>query len=166
MGKCCDAKCLTCPQDPDTCSACRNLTLVAENLTKCTDKCPPDMFNFENRRCVSDTECRNIPKPVMLDVEDTLPLKPYIPYLGYCSIDCPPNYYPEEGDVRSCKKCDGVCKKVCSSRFIDSISAAQYYRGCTQIKGGLIIQISSKAGREYILNQKKSDNNNDNNKIK
>lgn len=107
------------------------------------------MFNYENRRCVDEAACRKIAVQTPFGFENSLPDQPYIPFNETCTYDCPSGFYPDgESGNRVCKRCEGVCKKVCSSRLIDSISAAQSCRGCTHITGGIIIQINSKAGRK------------------
>uniref|UniRef100_A0A4W5Q7H1 Tyrosine-protein kinase receptor n=1 Tax=Hucho hucho TaxID=62062 RepID=A0A4W5Q7H1_9TELE len=40
-----------------------------------------------------------------------------------------------------CSACDGLCDKICDSKTIDSVDAAQSLMGCTVIKGNLHINI-------------------------
>ncbi|XDV28919.1 hypothetical protein PO909_032112 [Leuciscus waleckii] len=40
-----------------------------------------------------------------------------------------------------CSACDGLCDKVCETKTIDSVDAAQSLQGCTVIKGNLHINI-------------------------
>ena len=96
------------------------------------------------RRCIHADECKLIGKP--LDIEEKRE-HPYIPFNGVCLVKCPVNFfeYGEEFN-RTCRPCDGLCKKSCKGASIDSISSAQKLRGCTHIAGSLEIQIRSQGG--------------------
>lgn len=48
-----------------------------------------------------------------------------------------------------CSACDGLCDKVCETKTIDSVDAAQSLQGCTVIKGNLHINI--RRGSKFIL---------------
>lgn len=105
----------------------------------------------ENRRCIGENDCRSVLKPTWINFEYNVPKQPYIPFQGACIYDCPTDYYPDgESGKRECKKCVGKCKKECITGVIDSIAAAQRYRGCTHINGSLTIQIRSQGGRKYF----------------
>lgn len=89
-------------------------------------------------------------KPVSIALELlSLPDKPWFPFGDKCTIDCPSDHYIDNfSGNRICLPCRGKCKKECLAGSIDSIAAAQRYRGCTHISGSLIIQIRSQGGRE------------------
>jgi len=144
---CCDEKCLgSCEStDPSNCTVCRKLSVGPLYDRQCVEKCPDTLFQFEQRRCISDIECRNTSKPF---TTPNVPKNSFIPFNGTCSISCPKNYSPEgQNGGRYCKSCNGECKRECHGSTIDSISAAQNYRGCAIITGTLIIQIRQ-GGRE------------------
>lgn len=149
-GDCCDESCLACePNNPNKCTTCRHFSIGDYTDRQCVQKCPAHTYQHENRRCIQDRECRNVSRPVMVNVELNLPLKPFIPFNGKCQLDCPSNHYPDgDSGNRFCRQCDGKCKKECLPGSIDSIAAAQRYRGCTHITGSLWIQIRSQGGRE------------------
>lgn len=150
-GKCCDEGCLGCSEiDQGKCDVCRYLSFGDFGPGhQCVQMCPPSTYRHENRRCIQKTECRNVPKPTYVSFEYNVPKFPYIPFDGQCVIDCPTDYYPEgDSGNRECIKCSGKCKKECMTGTIDSIAAAQRYRGCTHINGSLTIQIRSQGGRK------------------
>lgn len=47
-----------------------------------------------------------------------------------------------------CSACDGLCDKVCETKTIDSVDAAQSLQGCTVIRGNLHINI--RRGSKYL----------------
>lgn len=47
-----------------------------------------------------------------------------------------------------CNACDGLCDKVCETKNIDSLDAAQSLQGCTVIRGNLHINI--RRGSKYL----------------
>lgn len=47
-----------------------------------------------------------------------------------------------------CNACDGLCDKVCETKTIDSVDAAQSLQGCTVIRGNLHINI--RRGSKYL----------------
>ncbi|XP_048513218.1 insulin-like receptor [Athalia rosae] len=137
--KCCHPTCLggcTGPTSQD-CRVCREV-VVAGN--RCAEKCPPNTYEFLNRRCVQENECRKMKKP--REAFDIVKEFPYKPFNNTCVTECPAGYMDEEIDGKSsCKKCDGLCLKECSGANVDSIASAQKLRGCTRIMGSLEIQI-------------------------
>lgn len=150
-GECCSDTCLIChDNDPHKCEVCRHLSVGELNGIQCAEKCPSQKYKHQNRRCISDKQCRAVPKPTSVNLEYKVPGYPYIPFMDDCTIDCPTGYYPEgESGHRVCKVCEGKCKKECSGGTIDSIAVAQRYRGCTFITETLTIQIRSQGGRKY-----------------
>ncbi|XP_014476872.1 PREDICTED: insulin-like peptide receptor isoform X2 [Dinoponera quadriceps] len=137
-GACCHPSCLGGCNGPTArdCKVCKNVVANDE----CMDRCPSDTYEFMNRRCVEEQECRRLLKP--REALDSVPNYPYKPFNGSCVIECPPGYMDVEVDKKMfCKKCEGPCLKECFATNVDSIASAQKLRGCTHIKGSLEIQI-------------------------
>lgn len=149
--QCCDDLCIGCSDnDPKKCLSCRYASYENETGVHCLKECPPDTYSHYNHRCISADECRNADKPYNVKYEFNLQPKPFIPFNRVCSFDCPAGYYPEGlSGQRRCVKCQGSCKKECPGANIDSIAAAQRYRGCTHIAGTFQISIQSQGGRKY-----------------
>lgn len=153
-GECCDELCLGCENDnKHKCLSCRYLSFGYLSNQQCVQKCPTNTFIHENRRCVTADECHAFKKPVIIKIDFNLHDRPYIPRQdGECQVNCPSNYYPDGPDGnRTCVKCVGSCKKECPPGKIDSISNAQYYRGCTHITGSLEINIRNQGIRKYLF---------------
>lgn len=132
----------------DKCLVCRHFV---DDQNKCITNCPPGLYKHYSRRCITAVECRTVSRPFNSSPSDLVKY-PYIPYDGDCRMDCPSDHYKEgESGNRSCRKCDGPCKRECRSSTIDSINAAQQFRGCTKLVGTLIIQIRSQGGREFVM---------------
>lgn len=139
-GRCCDPSCLGgCTGSTNSnCTVCRNVMVGAE----CKNRCPSGSYEFMNRRCVSEKECRQIPKP--RETLGSVKLYPFKPFNGTCVMECPAGYMEsDENDEKnlSCRKCEGPCLKECSGANVDNIASAQKLRGCTHIAGSLEIQI-------------------------
>lgn len=152
-GQCCDESCIGCEKnDTNVCTTCRHLSFGGYPNRKCVERCPPNTFEHENRRCITAEECRRIKRPVFVKVEFNLHEYPYIPIEGKCKYECPSNFYPDgESGQRKCVKCGPEgCKKECPPGSIDSISTAQRYLGCTHITGPLVINIRNQGGCEYL----------------
>lgn len=87
-GSCCHRLCLggcTGPSDRE-CMACRK----AIYKNQCIDKCPKDTYEFDNRFCLTETECRNR-KKIKHDSRSTRDY-PYKPFQDKCIIECPAGY--------------------------------------------------------------------------
>lgn len=151
-GKCCHESCVgSCEgENLDKCSACRFLTIGEGPNRKCIDSCPPHMFKYFERRCITAAECRSMTRPFSLHPKDMIQF-PFIPYNGACSTTCPADHNIEgEGNNRRCIKCIDKCRKDCVPATIDSINSAQNVRGCTRILGSVVIQIRSQGGQNVI----------------
>ncbi|XP_055327050.1 insulin-like receptor [Sitodiplosis mosellana] len=149
-GQCCDESCLGCSnKNPNVCFSCRYLSFGNVLNRQCVQNCPGNTFAHENRRCVTEDECRAIKKPVFVNYD--LLDYPYIPSDGKCATDCPSKFYPDgPSGKRECIPCNGSCKKECPPGTIDSISTAQWYRGCTHIKGPFVINIRNQGGQNIV----------------
>lgn len=77
--------------------------------------------------------------------------KPYIPFDGKCSMDCPIGFseFKLDSGKYICKKCVGECKKLCNGNVVDSVGSAQLLRGCTHITDSLEIQIRKGTGGKF-----------------
>lgn len=175
--ECCHDSCLggcTGPQNSD-CAVCRNLSNGGRNKV-CLQRCPPETYEFMNRRCIKKSECYSQKRPPEIDKGD-LDEKddhPYKAFNGSCLLYCPANFYEVvTPDGRTCQPCKGtrrppglprtntvrfagMCRKDCQGTNVDSISSAQQLRGCTHIKGSLEIQIR---GGSKHLDKPSSDRN-------
>ncbi|KMQ92816.1 insulin-like receptor protein [Lasius niger] len=138
-GECCHPSCLGGCTGPtvNNCTVCKNVMIAKV----CEDRCPDGSYEFMNRRCVTEQECRRMPKP--REALDIVKLYPYKPFNGTCVIECPAGFMESEENDRnlSCRKCEGPCLKECAGANVDSIASAQKLRGCTHIAGSLEIQI-------------------------
>lgn len=133
--------------------SCRYLSIGNFENRQCVQKCPANTYAHENRRCVTENECRAIKRPVYVKVDYNLLEYPYIPRDGECATNCPSNFYPDGlSGNRRCNPCVGSCKKECPPGTVDSISSAQRYRGCTHINGQFVINIRNQGGRKFKLN--------------
>lgn len=148
--ECCDDLCIGCDEtNPHKCISCRYASYQNASGIHCLKECPQDTYLHYNHRCVSADECRNADKPYNVKYEFDLKAKPFIPFNRTCSYDCPAGFYSEGvSGHRVCLKCIGSCKKECPGANIDSIAAAQRYRGCTHIVGDFQISIQSQGGRK------------------
>uniref|UniRef100_A0A1B6DYS9 Tyrosine-protein kinase receptor n=1 Tax=Clastoptera arizonana TaxID=38151 RepID=A0A1B6DYS9_9HEMI len=151
-GECCDDHCIggCSGPGPNNCLACRGVLFQNE----CLEKCPANVFEYMNRRCVAESECRNMPKPRQVSGQEYTP-EEYIPeknvswkpFQGMCIMKCPPSFLEKEvkdsmgRSYYICEPCKGYCKKECPGANVDSISSAQKLRDCTYITGSLEIQI-------------------------
>lgn len=154
-GNCCNEKCVGCSDtDPSQCLSCRYFSIGYGEDQKCVEKCPASTYALEGRRCVTREACLNTTRPYFLMYETPLPSRPYIPRKdGECTYVCPSDHYPDgKSGQRECKECGAEgCKRECPAGSIDTISAAQRYRGCTHIKGSFVINIKNQGGRKYHI---------------
>lgn len=98
-------------------------------------------FQYLDRRCISKKLCEDFNNSTMKEPQSLLP---YIAFNTTCMRGCPPeNSHDKEGNSYVCKPCGSGCLKVCQSKIIDSIAAAQSLKGCAIIDGPLEIQIRS-----------------------
>lgn len=161
-GACCDESCVSnCKPNPisnklDVCDSCRYLRLRQSiNKTECVEKCPAGYFNYNDFRCVTDVECRNLTLPFSISSTELIK-NPFVPFQEVCRTTCPEGHIMVEDhqQIRNCRKCDGPCRKECNTGTIDSIATAQKFRGCNRITGDLLIQIRNQGGREFVENRR------------
>ncbi|XP_075929150.1 insulin-like growth factor 1 receptor isoform X2 [Petromyzon marinus] len=105
---------------------------------ECVASCPLGTYRFKNWRCVSFEFCREENRKCRGDKI----CAEYVIHDGECVTGCPSGYMTDESSM-TCKKCDGLCPKVChvNKKIIDSVTAAQDLNGCTIINGSLDINI-------------------------
>uniref|UniRef100_A0A8C7RI70 Tyrosine-protein kinase receptor n=1 Tax=Oncorhynchus mykiss TaxID=8022 RepID=A0A8C7RI70_ONCMY len=130
-GECCHAQCLgscTEPDDDMACAAC----LHYYHEGRCVQHCPPDTYKFEGWRCITMDLCARVHLPSDFD---------FVIHEGECMPECPSGFTRNESNSMFCSACDGLCDKICDSKTIDSVDAAQSLMGCTVIKGNLHINI-------------------------
>lgn len=162
LGECCDASCVSgCTQQMagstkfDVCESCRFLRFrTPSGGVQCLEKCPLGYYNYNDYRCVTAVECRNMTLPFTVS-STQLVRAPYVPFRDHCRTTCPTNHTMVEDkdtELRQCEKCNGTCKRDCKSGTIDSIGTAQNFRGCNRINGNLHIQIRNQGGREFVEN--------------
>jgi len=112
-------------------------------------------FQYLDRRCVTEAECYMTPKPSSRS-EGTVAYYPFRPVGKECLIECPatlmekPFTWNGTQQRFRCEPCQGMCKKECEARVVDSIAAAQVLMGCTHITGsGLEIHLRHGGNRKY-----------------
>ncbi|XP_059362480.1 insulin-like growth factor 1 receptor isoform X2 [Carassius carassius] len=130
-GKCCHPQCLGSCTEPDNdkaCAACQHYF----HEDRCVEACPPGTYKFEGWRCITMDMCARVHLPSEVD---------FVIHNGECMPDCPSGFTRNETESMFCSACDGLCDKVCESKTIDSVDAAQSLQGCTVIKGNLHINI-------------------------
>ncbi|XP_062380455.1 insulin-like growth factor 1 receptor isoform X2 [Sardina pilchardus] len=130
-GECCHPQCLgscTAPDNDMACAACARYY----HEGRCVAECPAGTYRFEGWRCISMDVCAKVHLPET---------ECFVIHAGECMPDCPPGFNRNGSQSMFCRACDGVCDKICESKNIDSVNAAQSLKGCTVIKGNLNINI-------------------------
>lgn len=152
-GECCSETCIgkcryggsSTNVNSSDCYICKDLRIETSNNTfSCSKSCDNGTYEHAGRRCLTDTECRAIPKDFLMGGKSTYP---FIPFRGKCILKCPDGFYENtKHDKKNCEPCNGPCEKWCKSSIITNIGAAEKFRGCTHIDGPLEIQIQSDFG--------------------
>lgn len=97
--------------------------------------------------CISEKECAD--KNLKQKVEP-----PFIPFNGTCQKGCPERFrvnFTSNGEA-FCAPTVGRSMKICrDTKIIDSVAAAQTYKGCNVIEGPLEIQIKSSNSNSKIV---------------
>ncbi|XP_031443012.1 insulin-like growth factor 1 receptor isoform X2 [Clupea harengus] len=130
-GECCHPQCLgscTAADSDMACAACVHYF----HEGRCVADCPAGTYRFEGWRCISLELCARVHLP---DSER------FVIHARECMEDCPRGFTRNGSQSMFCRACDGVCDKICESKNIDSVNAAQNLKGCTVIKGNLNINI-------------------------
>ncbi|XP_013134628.1 PREDICTED: insulin-like receptor [Papilio polytes] len=149
-GTCCNVTCLGGCDGPlaRDCHVCANYSLgYGENRT-CVTSCPANTYRL-SRRCVTEQECRAMPPPQPAESNQPPPnIRAYKILNNTCVYMCP-NDYMEVGDVHNgtCRPClPAGCVRECNGGRVDSVAAAEHFRGCTRIKGTLEITLRASGG--------------------
>ncbi|XP_012779846.2 insulin receptor b [Maylandia zebra] len=145
QGQCCHDQCLgSCsePGNASSCVACRNL----QHGNACVEKCPPGYYIFRGWRCVSFAFCQDLHnqcKQTRKQNQDRdSGCHEYVIHSGACIPECPSGYSSINSTTLTCSRCAGLCPKECvGNKTIDSVTSAQALRGCTILKGNMIIKI-------------------------
>ncbi|XP_024086172.1 insulin receptor-like isoform X2 [Cimex lectularius] len=123
---------------PSNCVSCRHLYFRG----KCVPECPDGYYSFNSRHCISKEDCINSSSTYhKMRRNDGAHLVWFI-WGNSCVTECPPKF-EKTPDGKSCQRCSGMCKKVCSMGNVDSLQAAQNLRDCTHIDGNLEIHIGT-----------------------
>ncbi|XP_012150893.2 insulin receptor isoform X1 [Megachile rotundata] len=119
---------------------------------KCVETCPPHLYSYLSRRCVTKEECvkMNRLRRIYYFLEEG---QAWRPFNGSCVTHCPEGYeYAlDENNMTTCRQCEGSCRKVTHGSLIRHISDAQSFRGITVVKGALEFQIRN--GNPNIMNE-------------
>lgn len=144
---CCHAQCLGgCFGPGDTqCVACKKMVETGpDGVERCKAKCSDGMYEFMERRCISQIECQQMS---MLPRVDSPPggYKLFKPHgqngTWACLPECPAGHEPDANN--ECRMCrESQCPKRCEGGKITNVAEAQKYRGCTIIEGSLEISVS------------------------
>lgn len=71
------------------------------------------LFQYLDRRCVTDQECRRLPAPKDSETENIDLKYPWRPFNGSCVLECPPGYSEKQAQQSdnsiyvTCEKCNG-----------------------------------------------------------
>ncbi|GCB73640.1 hypothetical protein scyTo_0002720 [Scyliorhinus torazame] len=138
-GMCCHDECLgscTAPGSAAKCVACRHYYYNGV----CIKDCPTGTYKFEGWRCVTFSFCQTLHNECKPSKETEC--TQYVIHNGECMPECPSGYIVNATSLL-CVPCTGLCPKVCmvNVKTIESVTAAQELRGCTVIKGSLVINI-------------------------
>ncbi|KAK0422235.1 hypothetical protein QR680_007450 [Steinernema hermaphroditum] len=116
--------------DPSRCYSCRNVMYNG----RCVDSCPPHLFEYMRRRCVTEEECHRM-KPFNGKYFKALE--------GKCDFECPEGYTIDEDKIK-CNKCTGPCLRVFSENItVDTIEKAMELSNYHIIEGYLEISLYS-----------------------
>ncbi|KAK0162937.1 hypothetical protein PV327_006663 [Microctonus hyperodae] len=126
------------PTEKD-CYVCK--TIRHEDM--CMEKCPPHLYAFRERRCITALECIKM-KPAHLRKDDKA--KNWRIFNNSCVTECPVGYDEiiDQNNVTVCKTCVGdACQKFENGGVVRHISDFQPFRGMSVIDGSLEFQIGN-----------------------
>ncbi|KAL0117905.1 hypothetical protein PUN28_008943 [Cardiocondyla obscurior] len=118
---------------------------------KCIESCPPNLYAYLSRRCISKDECQNMNHIRRFSKMEEI--QTWRPFNNSCVTQCPDGYedYVDDKNVTACRVCKGQCRKIAKGAIIRHISDAQSFRGITIVKGALEFQIRN--GNPNIMNE-------------
>ncbi|XP_038207553.1 insulin-like growth factor 1 receptor isoform X1 [Zerene cesonia] len=152
---CCHSTCLGgCDGPlPSDCHVCANFSFRYGAERTCMERCPANTYQLA-RRCVTEQECRSMPVPPGAVGLQAPNIKAYkILNNEKCVYVCPSGYI-ETGEPHNsqCEPCpQSGCQRECEGGNIDSISAAEKFRGCTHILGNLEIVLRASGGNTMTV---------------
>ncbi|XP_062844135.1 epidermal growth factor receptor [Trichomycterus rosablanca] len=156
---CCNEHCAsgcTGPR-PTDCLACRDF----QDENTCKDACPPLMLYNPNTHQLASNP--NGKYTFGATCVKNCPHNYVVTDHGACVRACSPGTYEvDEDGVRKCKKCDGLCPKVCSGLGVGhlmgilSINASNIdsFENCTKINGDVSILKTTLEGDEFTKTPK------------
>ncbi|CAJ0942933.1 unnamed protein product, partial [Mesorhabditis belari] len=97
---------------------------------KCIDACPPDLFTFLKRRCITEAACRSVSAR-------------HKAIHGKCVPKCPDGYQEDSKDPHLCQKCKESCPRRCDGKTVDSMGQALSLKDCSIVTGNLEIELKS-----------------------
>ncbi|XP_011882700.1 PREDICTED: insulin receptor-like [Vollenhovia emeryi] len=118
---------------------------------KCIERCPPNLYAYLSRRCISKDECLNMNHIRRFSKMEDINI--WRPFKDSCVTQCPDGFedYIDDKNVTGCRGCSGQCRKIEKGAIIRHISDAQSFRGITVVKGALEFQIRN--GNPNIMNE-------------
>ncbi|XP_014015112.1 melanoma receptor tyrosine-protein kinase isoform X2 [Salmo salar] len=156
---CCNEHCAagcTGPR-PTECLACRDF----QDDGTCKDACPPTMIYNPNTHQLASNP--NAKYTFGATCVKTCPHNYVVTDHGACVRTCSGNTHEvEENGVRRCKKCDGICPKVCNGLGMGPLTAVlsinasniDSFKNCTKINGDVSIIGTSLNGDRYTSTPK------------
>ncbi|XP_041717368.1 melanoma receptor tyrosine-protein kinase isoform X2 [Coregonus clupeaformis] len=156
---CCNGHCAagcTGPR-PTECLACRDF----QDDGTCKDACPPTMIYNPNTHQLAFNP--NAKYTFGATCVKTCPHNYVVTDHGACVRTCSGNTHEvEENGVRRCKKCDGICPKVCNGLGMGPLTAVlsinasniDSFKNCTKINGDVSIIGTSLNGDRYTSTEK------------
>uniref|UniRef100_A0A8K9XZQ4 Receptor protein-tyrosine kinase n=1 Tax=Oncorhynchus mykiss TaxID=8022 RepID=A0A8K9XZQ4_ONCMY len=156
---CCNEHCAagcTGPR-PTECLACRDF----QDDGTCKDACPPTMIYNPNTHQLASNP--NAKYTFGATCVKTCPHNYVVTDHGACVRTCGGNTHEvEENGVRRCKKCDGICPKVCNGLGMGPLTAVlsinasniDSFKNCTKINGDVSIIGTSLNGDRYTSTPK------------
>ncbi|WKY00850.1 hypothetical protein Q1695_015122 [Nippostrongylus brasiliensis] len=133
----CVAGC-TVPNDDRACYGC----LHYNHDGTCVEKCPPHLFVYLNRRCITEAECDSM--TALRGGKDV-----HKPAEGVCATICPEGLEEDPNNKRRCRKCAGECVRKCPGNItVDSMSKAMQLKHCSVIEG--YVEVEMRVGMSTV----------------
>uniref|UniRef100_A0A8C7DJF8 Receptor protein-tyrosine kinase n=1 Tax=Oncorhynchus kisutch TaxID=8019 RepID=A0A8C7DJF8_ONCKI len=156
---CCNEHCAagcTGPR-PTECLACRDF----QDDGTCKDACPPTMIYNPNTHQLASNP--NAKYTFGATCVKTCPHNYVVTDHGACVRTCSGNTHEvEENGVRRCKKCDGICPKVCNGLGMGPLTAVlsinasniDSFKNCTKINGDMCVFVIASLSDRYTSTPK------------
>nr|ATU31392.1 insulin receptor [Maruca vitrata] len=157
-GQCCHRLCLGgCSGNTSSdCYVCKHYSIDDGPDRKCVQDCPKNFYKLA-RRCVTEQACRSMPAPPPGSSDPALQrtaptINAYKIFNDTCVYMCPSGYM-EKGNASDarCVRCPhDRCNRECTGAKIDSVAAAEQFRGCTHVRGVLEIAVRATGGNTMV----------------